>query len=619
MANNVFGSNSVDLYHLLGLNPAESNQPVIKKNFSDLIKVFHSDRGGDSRFHQQIVEAYRILSNPSRKFVYDNFGLLAVYTIKEDDEILKMYEDVVDSDLCTDNEKKIIKEYITKKILKKLNDKYTKGLGEGLFEASEITTNWSTGVLDYVYWTHFTDKADQVSLGRSINFNKISFDNHFAVYTSENNNKELSVSIAYIADQGNYNCEHTYSLDYHTKVFLPENLKLFEQNFFDLKMGAERIVGYNDEDKDIHLKSAVQLYNFLKFNALTFTISPSYSINNNQLNTLEVALQHSPSPSMFVQSKIDIMQKNCDFTFSYKKKKQKFITMLNFGNPFASGQFKRFSLGGFFFRNLSDKFSKSNSLFLRQNGVFLSNESIIHWKHLSVKFISNMQFSKAKKGFKFTSTLNLGIQIGNFKVQFPVAIANEYNFFSHGLILLSSILGNTFLKLRKRLSHGLGFGLPFISKHIAVMNKINKEKYTVFIENHSSSYEKKLQFERERNFALNGHSEGLTILAAYFGDYSKIVEIYKNLKIFGLTDSIQPYIIDDPLIFDAKIPLTLHIVHSKLIIPVQILEIDGIYIPDYQNKDNLALVCMYSYESNIYTTILRNNRTHGDVTIPSFI
>jgi curved DNA-binding protein CbpA len=107
--NNVFDSANVDLYHLLGLNPGESNQIIIKKNFSDLIKIFHSDRGGDSRFHQQIVEAYRILSDLSRKFIYDNFGLFGVYAVKQDHEYLQIFADVISSPHLNKEEIEVIK------------------------------------------------------------------------------------------------------------------------------------------------------------------------------------------------------------------------------------------------------------------------------------------------------------------------------------------------------------------------------------------------------------------------------------------------------------------------------------------------------------------------------
>lgn len=577
--NNVFDSTNVDLYHLLGLHPGESNQVVIKKNFSDLIKIFHSDRGGDARFHQQIVEAYRILSDQSKKFIYDNFGLFGVYAIKDDYELLQIFSDVVSSTHLTQKEIEVIKDYVKIKIYSKLYENYTNSQ-QSHFSSADISSSMSTGLLDYYYKSSFEEnKNNPLILGRKLTWNKISLDNSFSIYESEDNNKELSVNLNCSTDPKNHESDISYGLDLSHKIFLPYNLTLFEQNFLDNQISIER--SHSNTHSDLNIKNSLTIYNFLKL-PVNLGIRPNYSLFENVLNAFEISLDYGISNNLSSNLKVDPIHKTCDINLNFKRKKEKIITFLNLGQD-------RFTLGAFYFRNLSSKFSKSNSVFLKQNGLICTNESIVHFKYMALKFTSNMNISKSENKFKLNSSLGLAIQLGTFKVQLPIVISSENNLLSHSLILLSSLLGNIFLSFRKHLSKKKA------SEHVKILNKLNRQKHLEFTSRNLPAYYNKNQSEKS--------SSGLIINLGFLGEYTKMLNIYKSLQLFGT------YINDDNTIFDVKVPLTLLMVNSRIYIPLHFFEIEGLYIPDFEHKENLALVIMYTFNNSKYTVILKNDRS----------
>jgi hypothetical protein len=252
-----------------------------------------------------------------------------------------------------------------------------------------------------------------------------------------------------------------------------------------------------------------------------------------------------------------------------------------------------FSIGFYYIQNISRKFSLSYSIFLKKNGVFLSNESNVRFRYFSLKFISNSQISKSQGSHKINSNFTIALSLSKFKFVFPITISTEPSLFTNSFICLSFLLGSLFMKLRK------GFYSNSFAKQYSILNKINTQKYEDFISNHLENYEKKVSLLNSPDMIIN---------FAFVGVYEKIYEIYKNLKIF------QNFLNFDSLVFDVKIQLGLHMVNSKLTIPKNFLEIDGLFIPDYKNRDNLAITIMYTYNFNKYYTIIGNFKK--DVNLP---
>jgi hypothetical protein len=61
------------------------------------------------------------------------------------------------------------------------------------------------------------------------------------------------------------------------------------------------------------------------------------------------------------------------------------------------------------------------------------------------------------------------------------------------------------------------------------------------------------------------------------------------------------------LIFDVKVPLSLRIVESKLDLPKDLTDIEGVFLPDYKNKDKLGYLIIYRYANDVYSVINKNN------------
>lgn len=63
-----------DYYKILGIDKSAS-ETDIKRAYRRLASQFHPDKGGDTSKFQEIEEAYRILSDPAQRSIYDNPGI----------------------------------------------------------------------------------------------------------------------------------------------------------------------------------------------------------------------------------------------------------------------------------------------------------------------------------------------------------------------------------------------------------------------------------------------------------------------------------------------------------------------------------------------------------------
>jgi len=67
-------------YKVLNL-PEEASQKEVKSRFFSLSKAFHPDKQPTDLFHESstqfelIEEAYKILSTPMRKYIFDKYGV----------------------------------------------------------------------------------------------------------------------------------------------------------------------------------------------------------------------------------------------------------------------------------------------------------------------------------------------------------------------------------------------------------------------------------------------------------------------------------------------------------------------------------------------------------------
>ncbi len=61
----------MDYYETLGVNHT-TKPDEIKKAYRKLASKHHPDKGGDTKKFQDIQKAYEVLSDPDKKYEYDN-------------------------------------------------------------------------------------------------------------------------------------------------------------------------------------------------------------------------------------------------------------------------------------------------------------------------------------------------------------------------------------------------------------------------------------------------------------------------------------------------------------------------------------------------------------------
>jgi curved DNA-binding protein CbpA len=583
MKSNVFNTENVDLYHLLNLNPEEDNPLVIKKNFSDLIKIFHSDKsGGDSKFHQHLVEAYRILSNPAVKFLYDHFGLIGVYSIEENHECLSMLEEILNDKQIPDQQKELFKNYIKKKIKKRIYKKYVDQQNNELLSA-EVSLFMQTGIFDYLYAKYLHHKTREVTLGRYVYVKKLYFDTDIFLYQSSDNKRDLMLNINYNFFPNSNEVDDEYSLKLSNKFYLPFEWKLFDSNFIQ----SEYVLKTNLR-KEQSLGQTYYINNFLYKDYLSLYFSHVYNIPERTLNEASIGLTYAQN-QFNTRFEVDVWNRILDINHTYKvSNKIKWNGSVNLSA-------KSCSMGVYRFRNYTSKHSTFMSVYLKTIGLFINNQCIVHTKLFALEFKSTLSFvyKPNQKGSKLASSagLNFAIKFENFKFSIPLIISTESHIFTNALILASTIIGNYVLRLRRRWKSISG-------RHYEIYNKVNRKKQMEFNISNLTEYERRLKAEQM--------SGGLIIKYAFYGEHFKIAEIAKNLHIFRNFNND----IGGNSVFDVKVPLTLRISNSKLEIPPNLSEISGIFIPDHLNRDNLALVIMYScLNSHIadYVLILTNS------------
>ncbi|ORY75752.1 hypothetical protein BCR37DRAFT_170518 [Protomyces lactucae-debilis] len=68
---------SPNYYTLLGVQPGDVDEKVLRRQFRKLSQIHHPDKGGDEAEFRVLRQAYDALSNPVVKFGYDRFGAAA--------------------------------------------------------------------------------------------------------------------------------------------------------------------------------------------------------------------------------------------------------------------------------------------------------------------------------------------------------------------------------------------------------------------------------------------------------------------------------------------------------------------------------------------------------------
>jgi hypothetical protein len=561
---------NIDLYSVLDLKPQEENQEIIKKKFKELIAMFHTDKFGSSDLNEKLMEAYKILSHPGRKFIYDNFGLSAVYLIKEDHELLKIFEYMAKTKAYTTEDIELIKRFIKRKIIKRINRN-----NENLFNTNELNTDYNLmmnmGLLDYLIIKYYHER--EVFMLNLLILNKITISNGFVLYRTKDNSTEVSLNITNTMLPSKTELTHELGLNIAKKIFIP--FKLFEKNFIDANFQLSYL-------NDFNLNSSFTVLNLFKKEFLELTVETNITLTENyelHLNDVNVGLAINASNKL--KFRYGIFSKLPSINYETKvNKNDRLIWKLGLAS-------RRFNFFLIWIRGGNKRMS-SSTVSINDNSVSFANSFILTKKIKQVEFKSSFSFIMGKRDVKTSAMFSIIFKYSMLRIEIPLIITKENNIFTNSLIFLSTIVGNlftTFLTKRKQK----------LSKHAQLYNRINRERQKEFNSSMLEDYERKVQ--QERNI------KGLIVLNAYFGEFSRISSIYKHIIIFN-TYEHDPF---DLTVSDVKAALNLAIVNSKLDIPKVFTDLNGIFNPDYSNSNRLYMVVQYKYKQSTHLLLLKNN------------
>lgn len=73
ISNKNFSQHPMNYYDLLDITP-NASEVVIKKAYQKKLIQVHPDKGGSQELFLKVMKAYKVLSDPAVKDVYDNYG-----------------------------------------------------------------------------------------------------------------------------------------------------------------------------------------------------------------------------------------------------------------------------------------------------------------------------------------------------------------------------------------------------------------------------------------------------------------------------------------------------------------------------------------------------------------
>lgn len=277
----------------------KSDIKYIKKIFNDLIKCFHSDKGGDSNMHIILVEAYKILSNPFLKFVLDeyNYEVMLLIDLNEEDFItlnrIYLYLESLDKSNIKNKAFKLdiiikIKEYIECKLHNDIVDLLDNHKSESTYNIhykitkSTLSCYSNSLYLDYILSKHlFNDGLyNNFVIINKIKNIKFFMSHYLNLYENKKSNFKLE---AKIASKTYYSGKNTTEIE----LFIKKNLLYKTFNFFNffkyfkfikLNQSHYQVYGSIKYNNDINSIFEQNTYNKINDNCIKLNKFKSFKV-----------------------------------------------------------------------------------------------------------------------------------------------------------------------------------------------------------------------------------------------------------------------------------------------------------------------------------------------------
>ena len=419
MSQNTLIKTEFNPYHVLNIPlNKQSDKKYVKDKFNALIKSFHSDKGGDSDMHQIILNSYKILQHPLKKFLVDNYNLELLSIIDESSEdfiiltkALSIGEkDVEYTDLITSQ----VKSYIDA-MIKINNDNQENNIKIKLSSFNKCL------YFEYIFNKHLleSNKYKEKTLKTIIENVNITISNTYKIYSNSTMSKVLNFKTDIRYNNTNRTSIVNINLEYLNNNKLP---------FMDSKYLQSNInLNYNNENNKINLSPSLLLIMPVTNNT-TIQIKPSFK---KIIKYVEIG--HTPYDNkMHLGLKYSIYTSNITYSLNYKYTKSK-----QFSCFYKNDIKNKLSM-----LNLSHKEDNTTySLTINTNKEFSYSNSIYLFRLFNLSFYLKSSLTVNQKSY--STIFYLLFKVKNIKFEIPFLISQEKNWLSYcfftGFVILNSI------------------------------------------------------------------------------------------------------------------------------------------------------------------------------------
>lgn len=501
---------NINPYNILNIPLSNRNdKKFIKERFNRLIKVSHSDKGGDSNFHFIILQAYKVLMNPLKKYILDRFGYEFINILDDTSEefmiINKAFQIIEPIEGESSQERlrkqdldRLIYDYI-KELIKRDSQKNKTTYPNIKISLFNRFSYINYMINKYNTTNHSHDTGNTKKL-KSI-FENIHFivDNSYVLYKDNKNSNSLSMksSLKYI--NKNKSNEFNMELEYNKRIKVPLINNFFHLNYL-LKYDNYNLLN-NDYDSSLSMirsKFISRLYLYYNINS---NVSCKINLKEDSAKVKSSEIHYSYDNYLGFMYKQGISNNKKTFLMNYmydtNNKRQIGITYKT--SPQKESLTLNFSSKQNFFSVLLSSQREIN-LFSGINNVFNLFGLVFSFKN-NLIYNNNTSLSIFYICFSYkTCQFELPILVFQDKTTKAPILFSVFTFFSY------------FFKNKSKTKGKINKNLNLIKVNLLLSNilSFNNRKSLLFLNDN-------------RPYIIN----------AFYGNYSSLLNIYNNYLIFG--------------------------------------------------------------------------------------